>query len=76
MTTELECRDAYKGDCEGDVEYVTDPYDGVRAFPRCTKHGDAWLEFLAETERKYGVHSDCPPEGFDSTYAGESWDED
>jgi len=72
----LECRDEHKGSCKGEVNYVMDPFDWTRSFPRCKVHGNEWIEFLIDNNNKYGTYSDCAPEGFDPADAGECWDED
>lgn len=75
MDEQLECLDAHRGDCEGDVEYRT-PLSGTgRAFPRCDKHWDERLATRERVNRDY-PDSPCAPAWFDPAYAGERWDEE
>ena len=72
----LECLDAFRGECEGEVEYRW-PLSGTgKSFARCDLH---WSERLDEQERinrLYAPYSDVAPSDFDPYYAGERWDSD
>lgn len=61
-------------DCDGPVEYHLNPdRQDLKAFPCCRHHQDRRLRKAEETMRKYPA---MQPHDFDSTYAGERWDED
>lgn len=71
-----ECKKAYQGGCEGDVEWRMNPRSWKPWGAMCEKHYRERLDFEEETNRKYGTYSAVPPAGFDPDYAGERWDED
>lgn len=62
--------------CRGSVEY-REPLSGTgKSFPRCDAHWGARLAEQERIDRLYAPNSDAPPRDFDSTLAGERWDED
>ena len=70
----LECIDGYDGGCEGEVEYHQNPYsDSFRAWPRCDKHFDAYVDRMRGIAQRYPVNA---PSDFDPSYAGEVWSEE
>lgn len=76
MTEKLECLDRHDNQCTGPVE-MRYPLSGTgRSFPRCDGHWGKRLAKQEEINERYAPFSDVPPAGFDSTYAGERWDED
>ena len=76
MSNELaleDCLDFLPGDpdCHGKVEYHISPdRDDMKAFPRCEHH---WAKRLKSAERNMELLSDCEPDWFDPSYAGERW---
>lgn len=59
--------------CKGPVEYRM-PLSGTgRSFPRCEKHWSERLDVQEQINERY-PDSPFPPDDFDPTYAGESWD--
>ena len=66
-------------ECRGAVEYRMPLSGSGRSFIRCDKHWSDRLDTQDRLRRDYGVGSSpgvSPPSWFDSSYAGESWDED
>ena len=62
-------------DCSGPVDYHFVGMNATRAFPRCEKHlRDRLEQYENSIERE--TESSTPPDWFDPSYAGESWDED
>lgn len=69
---QLECLDGPEG-CAGSVEYrYTPDREDMKSFPRCEYHFEQRLD---QAERNMELQSDVPPDWFDPSYAGESWDE-
>jgi hypothetical protein len=75
-TDTIACLDRHDNACEGEVEYHMQPYPSTRSFPRCAHHWRLRCEVQEGIDRRYAPNSDCPPEGFDPTIAGERWDDD
>lgn len=71
-----ECKKAHQGDCEGDVEWRMNPHTWKSWGAMCGKHYEGRLGLEDDTNRRYGIHSDVAPEGFDESYAGERWEDD
>jgi hypothetical protein len=72
----MECVNADKGNCRGDVELRPSLTGTGLSIARCDRH---WEERLDEQDRinsTYGVDSDVAPDWIDPSYAGERWDED
>lgn len=66
----MECLDGPDG-CEGEVQLTT--VDGLKYWPRCTKHFEDRLDKQAHINE---LLSDTPPDWFDPLAAGERWDDD
>lgn len=77
MTTldHIECLEAHRGDCQGEVAYHSIDPGRQRGFPRCDKHWEDRLDRRENSIERY-ADSDTPPAWFDPSYAGERWDED
>ncbi len=75
MTTNLthaDCLDhSGRTKCDGEVEYRAALSSTGTPFPRCDRHWSSRLKVQEDINAKYG--GDCPPRGFDSSYAGETW---
>lgn len=71
-----ECKRAYRGDCEGEVEWRMNPRTWKPWGAMCEKHYRERLGDEEEANRKYGTYSSVPPEGFDPADAGENWGDD
>lgn len=69
-----ECLDG-PAECGGAVEYRMALSGTGRSFPRCDKHWSDRLDVQEGINRRY-PDSPFPPSDFDSSYAGESWDDD
>jgi hypothetical protein len=61
--------------CEGPVEMWQTGGSSMRAWPRCTKHGEARLRRREESLERY-ADSDVPPAGFREDDIGERWSDD
>jgi hypothetical protein len=74
MSEPVTCLDDWNEDCDGPVEYHSNPYsDSFRAWPRCDKHYAAYVDRMQEIAQRYPVNA---PSDFDPSYAGEVWGED
>lgn len=78
---EIECLDAHKGDCQGEVAYHPSIAGTGTMIPRCDYHYEKVLELDQEIKEKYGVDSDVPPSWFVDVGGGyneygERWDDD
>lgn len=69
-------------ECEGEVMEYTSRSGATRSF-RCARHQDAYEVRMDAVYRDvqsrypgFDVPGSSPPDWFDPTYAGESWDDD
>lgn len=69
----LECLEA-SDECRGPVEYHCVGHS-LRAWPRCDFHFEQRLDRYENSLERY-ADSDCVPEWFDPSYAGERWSDD
>ena len=78
MTRPDDCLDGPNG-CAGETFQRAALSGSGMYYPRCDTHYDAYVDRLGpvmeDTRRRY-PDSATPPDWFDPTYAGESWDED
>lgn len=72
----LECVEAGRDECSGEVEMRPPLSDSGEPYARCKGHWEKRLDKQEEINRRYALNSDVPPDGFDPAYAGERWDED
>lgn len=62
--------------CEGLVQYRLTPPGTGKAFPRCEFHDNRrWERYESDDSVERYAYSDAaPPDWFDPSYAGESWE--
>jgi len=69
----LECLDAHKGPCTGEVAYRPSLSPTGKMFARCDGHWEQRVDKQQEIDARYPA---TPPTWFDPAYAGEVWDEE
>lgn len=67
--------DTRPDECKGAVEYRMSMSATGISYPRCDKHFSERLDTQERLRRDY-PDSSTPPAWFDSSYAGECWDDD
>lgn len=72
---ELKCLDRRDDNCTGTVQLRESLSGTGTRIPRCDGHWAKRLE-KQEAHRKVYPDSPTPPDWFDPTVAGETWDED
>lgn len=69
----MECQDAHKGGCSGEVELRLVNPSTFRHRELCCKHQEDRLDVY---DRAQELMSPMPAAWFDKSYAGERWDDD
>lgn len=73
------CLDEFDSPCQGEVEFWLALSGSGESYPRCEGHYQTYVERVQpkidEVRERY-PDSSFAPSWFDSSYAGERWDDD